>query len=271
MYNKASNPAIRSSQNTPRNSGPKADVAVQVAKETPWRTLSQLANIPRTPLGRASSAGPPSTHRSSHRTPNVRSPNQKIGSARRVVALTPHGRAAQRGLDLRRAGLTPGKYRRNNGRQRETPRDTLRALSRLLGPKSELIARTPNDPAESSGIINSTVPIDWEDGPDIERPSLSLPIEDDEDEDSSLNQPPRSSGLEDEDFTIQSVELGRRFHSEQPLGRLSRGSFGSLRMSGGFGDQDFDRMGDAYDSSIIAEPIAGGDDSLPFTDEEVLR
>lgn len=58
------------------------------------------------------------------------------------------------------------------------------------------------------------------------RPRLSLPIDEEEDDDDDLR-PHRSAGLEDENFTMQSIEMPRRAYSEQP----SRLSMGSLRYS----------------------------------------
>lgn len=256
---------------TPRNSD-SDKVLATAAKETPYGTLRQLANIPRptTPLRRASSAGPPS-QRSTRRTPagQLRTPGaaQRIyGSGRRAVAVTPHGRAAQRELEARRAGLTPArKDRRRSGRQqRETPRDTLRALSRILAPKTLPIVPTPHGPRPPN--VNFRLPgeDDLDDGPELERPRLSLPIGDEEDDDDSLLLPPQSAGLEDENFTLQSVELGRRAISEQPLNRFSRGSFGSVRLSDQFADLnqlEFDGRDD-YDSSIMAGQ-AYEEDDLP--------
>ena len=250
---------------TPRNSDGDETIVAAAAKETPWRTLNQLANIPRptTPLRRASSAGPPSTRRSGRRTPagQTRTPGagQKLGSAKRPIALTPHGRAAQREVELRRAGLTPGKDRRRSGKQqRDTPRDTLRLLSRTLAPKSLPVVPTP----DVIKVSKLAVPVEEEeDGPDPERPRLSLPFGDEDDEDDSLLLPPRSAGLEDENFTIQSVELPRRALSEQPPGRLSRGSFGSIRMSDVFpdlNDAGLDGLGDD-DSSYMAGGYSGDD------------
>jgi hypothetical protein len=273
MDNNTDNPTTRQPRITPRNSDLDEAIAAAAAKDTPWRTLNQLANIPRTPLRRASSVGPPSTHRSNRRTPAARTPGaaQKLGSAKRTIAVTPHGRAAQRELDLRRAGLTPGKDRRRSGRQqRETPRDALRALSRLMAPKSQLIVPTPQGPNAPNVKLPITDQDDWEDGPDPERPRLSLPLGDDEDEDDSLLLPPRSAGLENENFTVQSIELGRRAHSEQPLSRHSRGSFGSIRMSDAFADLNdlgLDGLGDIYDSSVLVEGGFGGDGS-PFMGDD---
>lgn len=160
---------------------------------------------------------------------------------------TPHGRAAIRTLDSRRAAIneinTPGRNRRRSVRdQRETPRDVLRALSRTLAPKSKVIttssSSSPDDPNNSStrklgGRSQSrrrrggpvTIPEDPDDSDEfpIDRPRLSLPIDDVSDDDL---RPPRTSGLEDleDNFTMQSIELPRR----QTLDNQSRYS---MRMS----------------------------------------
>jgi hypothetical protein len=253
---------------TPRNSN--GNESLSSTKETPWRTLNQLANMqkPTTPLRRASSAGPPSTHQSSRGIPasQARTPaagNKLNGSVRRPIAVTPHGRAAQRELDLRRAGFTPGKDRRRSGRQqRETPRDILRQLSRHLAPRSYPTVPTPQA-VDSSTLRARRIADDgdMDDGSDIERPRLSLPLGDDEDDDDdSLLLPPQSAGLEDENFTIQSVELPRRATSELPLGRLSRGSFGSIRMSDVFADiNQLGRGGQLDESSFLVAGDFGGD------------
>jgi hypothetical protein len=251
-----------STSKTPRNSDAEEAIAA-ILKETPYGTLRQLANIPQkptTPLRRASSAGPPSTHRSIRRTPAtaVRTPSgavqRLVSSGKKTNAVTPYGRAATREVEARRAGLTPGKDRRRSGRQqRETPRDPLRALSRILAPISKPVVPTPQGNAFSA---KSGLPLndDMDEEPDPERPRLSLPLGED-DEDDSLLLPPHSAGLEDENFTVQSVELPRRAISEQPPGRLSRGSFGSIRMSDQFADLNelgldgIDR--NIFDSSFI--------------------
>lgn len=258
---------------TPRESDEvsKSVVAAGV-RETPWRALSQLATLPRpsTPLRRASSAGPPSTTRSLRRTPagQARTPGAgRPGSARKPVAVTPHGRAARRELELRR-GLTPGKDRRRSGlQQRQTPRDVLRQLSRILAPKTVPTVSTPQgqDNAGPRRIVEEEDP---DDGNVLPRPRFSLPgLEEDEDEDDSLLLPPRSAGLEDENFTVQSVEMARRAISEQPP-RLSRGSFGSVRLSDVFADLNESGLGgDAYDSSYLAERTFG-DLDFPIGDND---
>jgi histone H3/H4 len=184
--------------------------------------------------------------------------------------MTPHGRAAMREVEARRAGLTPGQERRRSGRQqRETPRDTLRALSRLLAPKTKPVVPTPPAPAAPTGRFAIPGSEDFDDGPDLERPRLSLPLGEEDEEDDSLLLPPRSAGLEDENFTVRSVELPRRAISELPPGRLSRGSFGSIRMSDQFGDLNesgLDGVGGVFDSSFAM----GGpyrDDDVPDMDD----
>jgi hypothetical protein len=214
-----------------------------------------------TPLRRASSAGPPSS-RDLRRTPSTQPRTPAViaryggVSAKKPLVVTPHGRAAQRQLDLRR---TPGKDRRRSGRQqRETPRDALRALSRILASKSQPIALTPTgpDPATNKRVLKHDDD-DWDDEPELQRPRLSLPIGEEDEEDDSLLLPPKSTGLEDENFTVQSVELGRRARSEQPLSRLSRGSFGSIRMSENFGDMSALHMDeDVDDSSFMGRSMA---------------
>ena len=268
---------------TPRNSNAQEAIAAGSFLETPYGTLHQLANIipkPRTPLRRASSAGPPSTHRSTRRTPapQARTPGaaQRLGGSGKGNALTPHGRAAIREVLTRRAGLTPRNDRRRSGRQqRETPRDTLRALSRSLAATTQRIESSPQVPPDSIDIrIRTTLSgrDDLDDGQDIEIPRLSLPIGDD-DEDDSLILPlplPLSTELEDENFTVQSVEFPRRAVSEQPGELLSRGSFGSIRTSDRFAD--LNDMGlnamlyDGFDSSLNI-PSAFEDEDVPNMDE----
>jgi hypothetical protein len=184
--------------------------------------------------------------------------------------MTPHGRAAMREVEARRAGFTPGRDRRRSGRQqRETPTDTLRALSRILAPKTKPVIPTPTGPAAPAGRFTIPGSDDFDDGPDLERPRLSLPLGDEDEEDDSLLLPPRSAGLEDENVTERSIELTRRAISELPPGRLSRGSFGSVRMSDQFADMNetgLDGVSGVFDSSFA---MGGqyGDDEIPDMDD----
>ncbi|ODA78638.1 hypothetical protein RJ55_06020 [Drechmeria coniospora] len=215
-----------------------------------------------TPTGRPSSAEPAS--RRQLRTPLDRNPSRDLlasvrratsaSGGRRNNAPTPHAKAARKAVDQRRTAMyTPGKNRRRSIReQRETPMDILRNLGRALAPVSQPIvsSSSPRDKRSSIAAIpeedddddddddglfvNSprlSLPLDDDDdsgGLFVDSPRLSLPLDDDDDSDL---QPPRSVGLEDENYTVQSVELPRRALSEQPASRLSRGSFASVPFS----------------------------------------
>ncbi|KAL3420196.1 hypothetical protein PVAG01_08696 [Phlyctema vagabunda] len=243
---------------------------------------------PSTPTRGTTSTGPPSMRGSGRQTPTAqaRTPNaaQRYGeSGRKTNALTPHGRAAIREIESRRAVMTPGKDRRRSGRQqRETPRDVLRALSRTLAPKTERIISSPEPTPQPEGRFRIPALDDLDDGIELERPRLSLPLdedEDDDDDDSLLLPTPQLAHLEEDNFTVQSVEMPRRALNEQP-GRYARGSFGSIRLSDRFGDlNDIGSGGLNYDiDSSIIEPGTFEDDvqydgdiiELPGENSEIL-
>ncbi|KAI0142087.1 centromere kinetochore component CENP-T-domain-containing protein [Pestalotiopsis sp. NC0098] len=188
--------------------------------------------------------GPPSTPgAATATTPSRRaisadptSGGRRSASARRPAAATPHARAAIRTIDQRRRTIfTPARARRRSLRdQRETPRDILRNLSRLLAPASQPVhSSSSSSPGDDSRTTLTPVAegIDDDDDDDfpIERPRFSLPLREDDDDDSDLKAP-RLSGLEDENFTSASIELPRRALSEGPS-RLGRESLASLRFS----------------------------------------
>ena len=122
------------------------------------------------------------------------------------------------------------------------------------------VVPTPQGAAPTGRFVLPTND-DLDDDAALERPRFSLALGDDEDDDSLLL-PPQSAGLEDENFTVRSVELPRRAISEQP-GRLSRGSFGSVRMSDQFAD--LNDVGGVFESSFAM----GGpfDDDIPDMDD----
>ncbi|KAF3002340.1 hypothetical protein E8E14_006699 [Neopestalotiopsis sp. 37M] len=191
---------------------------VTAAPSTPG---GRTATITTTPNRRAISADPISGGRRS-------------ASARRPAAATPHARAAIRTIDQRRRTIfTPGRARRRSLRdQRETPRDILRNLSRLLAPASQPVHTSSSSSPGGGDVSNDTLTPVLEDDDDdfpIERPRFSLPLHEDDDDDSDLKAP-RLSGLEDENFTSRSIELPRRAVSELPS-RLGRESLGSIRFS----------------------------------------
>jgi histone H3/H4 len=249
---------------TPRNSTVNEDATA--AKETPFNDvhrLGQLLNLnprPATPLRRASSAGPPSTRRSTRRTPitQERTPGglTQPGSTRRQNAPTPHAQAAAKANELRRAAaLTPARDRQRSGRQqqRETPREPLRALSRIMAPTSKAVETTPQNEVLSAGKVLVAGEDDL-DGRIEPRPRLSMPL--DEDEDDSLLLPPMRSAdfVEDDNLTQQSLELPRRAVVGQLGGRLSRGSFGSVRTS--------DQIGNINELGLEALPADGNDSTF---------
>ncbi|KAM4065002.1 centromere kinetochore component CENP-T histone fold domain-containing protein [Hirsutella rhossiliensis] len=203
---------------------------------------SPTAPATLTPSRRALSDEPPSS-RPSLRTPLDRSASRNLlasirrgtsaSGGRRINnnAPTPHAKAARLALNQRRNALfTPGKNRRRSlMEQRETPMGVLRNLSRALATKSRPVATSSSPLDQPSSIAPIPEEEDDDDELSIDRPRLSLPLDQD-DQDSDL-QPPRSSGLEEENYTLQSIELPRRALSEQPGLRLSRGSFGDDRIS----------------------------------------
>ncbi|KAI0534405.1 centromere kinetochore component CENP-T-domain-containing protein [Xylaria digitata] len=189
-------------------------------------------------------------------------------SARRNnVATTPHARAAIRAMDQRRAALfTPGRARRRSLReQRETPRDLLRNLSRVLAPTSKIVSSSssPDSPARDNDSLPPFAEEDEGDDDDdfpIERPRFSLPLGPEEDDDDDLK-PPRLSGFEEDNYTMQSIELPRRAVTDN----LIRSSLGSIRYSDYMGP-DIQSDDDGIDSGFFPPPAL--DDTAEMMMEE---
>ncbi|KAH7109083.1 centromere kinetochore component CENP-T-domain-containing protein [Dendryphion nanum] len=225
-------------------------------ESTIYNNLRQLAGVipnATTPRRRASSAGPVPTP-GSRRTPTIaiRTPGTAVRtprggpatrpiSARRAAPTTPHAIRALR--ERANAGKTPGQNRRRSGRvQRETPRDTLRDLSRLLARDTRPTEPTPQ--VSNRLPRNSALDLpDVDDGPDPVRPRFSMPLDDMYEDDSIHEAPPRQSLLPElpadvDNGTIQSLEFGRRAMSEDPRlygGRVSE-RFSDLHELGIDGD-----------------------------------
>ncbi|KAL2166588.1 hypothetical protein VTG60DRAFT_2483 [Thermothelomyces hinnuleus] len=229
-----------------------------------------------TPTRRASSAEPLAsvTRRSVLQTPGSQSrglPRGLSASGRKIVppTATPHARAAFRAIDSRRAAiLTPHRARRKSLREvRDSPRDFLLSLGRVLARNTQVITTSSSSsPGEdgkgpgSDGAGNDTTlsTINVEDDDDDEelpkRPRLSLPIDEEDDDDSDDLQPHRSVVFDDNDnFTMQSIEMPRRAYSEQPGGRLS---MGSTRMSDYFNTNDMLHSEDVGVDSGFFPPTA---------------
>lgn len=213
-------------------------------------------------------------------TPNRRAlsgePASGRPSARRNNVATPHARAAIRAMDQRRAALfTPGRARRRSLReQRETPRDLLRNLSRVLAPTSKAVSSSSSSPGSSARDGNSTLPpfpeddeFDDDDDDDdfpIERPRFSLPLGPDDDDDDDDLKPPRLSGLEEDNYTMQSIELPRRAVTDPTI----RSSLGSMRYSDYMGP-DVRSDDDGIDSGFFP-PLALDDSAEVVIDEPAV-
>ena len=112
---------------------------------------------------------------------------------------------------------------------------------------------------------------------DLPRPRFSLPIDDesgnkngddDEDDDDFLLRPPRlSQAAEEDEDTTQTIELPRRALNERLKGRLSHGSFGSIRTSDRFNtllDSDAGLLEDNRVPDYLGEGYNGPFDDSPL-------
>ncbi|MCJ1274502.1 hypothetical protein MMC21_002298 [Puttea exsequens] len=222
---------------TPRNS-----IAGKASpKPTPHANLRQLAAIirkPSTPRYHSSGIDEPLSERHVainsamlSRTPNTRQLQQLL-RRERSNPTTPH---AIRAMQQRRA--TPGWDRRKSGRmQRETPRDVLRNLSRVLVPVSRMTDPVSVSTQTRLNNYKETADENFHDELDLPQPTFSIAIDDDIFEEDSLpDAPPRfSMPLDDIENTRASIEVGRRATSDRMHDRVSRGSFGSTRASDRF-------------------------------------
>ncbi|KAK0749571.1 centromere kinetochore component CENP-T-domain-containing protein [Schizothecium vesticola] len=204
-----------------------------------------------TPIRRAASFEPTTASAESRRSLLLRTPGSTVhprppglsASGRKPApgpSATPHARAAFRTIDSRRAAIsTPHRAgrRRSVREARETPRDTLLSLGRALARTTQTIATSSSSPKSEDATPDGAGHAEEDDDDDDELPRpprLSLPIDRDDVEDDDELRPHQSAGLEDENFTMRSIELGRRAYSEQPGGRFS---MGSMRMSEYFEDE----------------------------------
>ncbi|KAF4309538.1 hypothetical protein GTA08_BOTSDO02218 [Botryosphaeria dothidea] len=232
-----SEPPSKRARTTPSKPDDTDDAAANAVPDnvTPKAHLRALANAlyqqqTRTPQ-RAASAGPSRTPGTANRTPGA-SLRQFPVSRRVGPPTTPHAIRALRERRDAALAATGGRNRRRSALQeRATPRDILRALSRRLAPISHPIVPSPDVPQTTRSRVAYD---DLDDGPDIPRPRLSMPLN--EDDDSFHEAPPRLSlAMEDmEDATLHSIEGGRRAVSEDPRPRLS---MARLRLSERFGDE----------------------------------
>ncbi|KAI0883844.1 uncharacterized protein GGS22DRAFT_26599 [Annulohypoxylon maeteangense] len=218
-------------------------------------------------------------------TPNRRgttgepSSNLRLSASARRNPNTPHARAAIRAIDQRRAALfTPGRVGRRRSlareRERETPRDLLRNLSRVLAPTSTAVSSSSSSPgpnANNSSTLQTLIEEDDDDEFPIERPRFSLPLDHDDEYDSELK-PPRSSILDDENYTVQSIELPRRQYTENLMGR-DRGSYGSVRMSDFIGPEidDADDNDVGIDSGFFPPPALDDTGEVAMDEDAIFE
>lgn len=193
-------------------------------------------------------------------------------------APTPHAIAARRALDQRRlATFTPGRSRRQSFReQRETPMLILRNLGRALAPTSNVIASSSspdkvsadgnddgngNGEASGSGSGRSRRGDDDDDELPIDRPRLSLPLDEGSSDDL---QPPQSSILDDGNLTVQSIELPRRAISEGPFSLRGSVSYYPGISDDAFWDDPYREhtASDSFGNTIRISPRGPGDPEI---------
>lgn len=191
--------------------------------------------------------------------------------------------------------FTPGKNRRKSlMTQRETPRDILMNLGKVLAPKSKVISSSSSSASadtppsgggrrEGSGRrsirpslgIRDNFDDDLDDDFPLDKPRLSLPIAEEDDSEEDLR-PPRLSGVEREDFTLQSIELPRRVDLDREANRLDRGSLGSVRVSDFFDNNEptgeLRRESDFF-PGLLEDLQAGAADNADFEriDADITR
>ncbi|CAI6336877.1 unnamed protein product [Periconia digitata] len=208
--------------------------------------LAAIAAKPVTPYRRAASAGAATPGSRTVRTPGTArtprgGPATRPIPSRRAAPTTPHAIRALR--ERKNAARTPGNARRRSGRmQRETPRDILRDLSRVLARDKPPSPVVPARPSRNSALDLPEI----DDGPEPAAPRLSMPLGDMYDDDDSIHAaPPRQSLLphlpdDVDNGTLQSLEFGRRALSEDPrmmyTGRVSE-RFGDLSELGMDGEE----------------------------------
>lgn len=142
----------------------------------------------------------------------------------------------------RRAANTPSRDRRKSGRvQRESTFDVLKTLGKALAPTSQLIHSSPSVESKppSEEVKDEIDELDRE--PEVERPRLSLPIEEEDEEgenDGGIEmRPPRLSlAIDEEEITLRSVEYPREAGDESNQGRPSLMSYAGVRLSENFGE-----------------------------------
>ena len=107
----------------------------------------------------------------------------------------------------------------------------LAPTTQVIKPSPPLLQSRPKKPEQ-------TYDDELEEDQDLSEPHFSIAIDDETGEDDSFHEaPPRlSMPLEDGDQTGGSFEIARRATNERRLGRISKGSFGSVQATDRFGN-----------------------------------
>lgn len=186
----------------------------------------------------------------------------RLPSGRRAAPTTPH---AIRALQQRKNAATPGRDRRRSGRQkRETPREALRELSKLLARNTAPIEPSPRVSAAPTPRKSKALE-DLDLGPDVVPPRLSIPLGAFEDDD-SFHKPPSLSEIpadDKENYTARSVETrrdGRFLERDSLTGRLSdvfNEKFADVsELEGGHGDDAGDESAaDSTEGQLVLDEI----------------
>ncbi|KAF2397440.1 hypothetical protein EJ06DRAFT_523900 [Trichodelitschia bisporula] len=202
-------PTTKRVRTTPRVSAAAGTTAETTGTTTPTafenlHTLGRLIQRSVDAAQRSAAPTPRPQRTPTTRTPTVPTPRPRDtpgtaprtpGTARRRAPTTPH---AIRALALRRAAQTPGRRRSGRG-GRETPRDDLRALSRVLAGRTARV----ESPANPSARRRSRLDVGEVPSPPGRAPRMSMPVE--EEEEGSWFEEGEGPRLREED-----VEEGRR-------------------------------------------------------------
>lgn len=136
-----------------------------------------------------------------------------------------------------------------------------------LAPVTEPVSSSPQEDSESPKDPSDEL----ENEPDLPRPRLSLPpnemtVEEDEDEDGSLEMPPPTMSLDfdEDDITGRSIEMPRRERTARDMTTLSRASFGSAAFSDRFGDTT--RIEDPDEAMDFTIGHEDGDEQIDTTE-----
>lgn len=134
-------------------------------------------------------------------------------------------------------------------------------MASVLAPASQPTRPSPSDAAWAQRLSEQTALEELEDNLDLSQPRFSIAIDDEEDGEAPTR---LSIPWEDEEQTARSIEIGRHAVNENPEGRFSRGSFGSMGPSDrdiNVSEPGLDKvLQSLLDNSIVGQPLVGDAD-----------